>query len=138
VILALLEAGKFLKVPFHLGITATAPGFYGAQGRQVPGFPLRYPNLLDDIAKLGVVNFEMETSTLLTLASLAKVRAGAVCAIYANRPNNTFITPEDKDQAELNCIHAGLTAIQFLYRLDCLRKEQQDPSLLPLIPLLTK
>lgn len=138
VVLALSEACKHLEVPFHRGITATAPGFYGAQGRIVPGFTPRYPNIMEDLAKLGIMNFEMETSTLLTLSSLAQVRAGSVCAIYANRYQNAFVSPEQKDKAEWNCIQAGLTAVQFLYRVDQMRQKQQDPTWLPIVPLLQK
>ena len=29
----------------HVGLTATAPGFYGAQGRPIPQLPIRYPDL---------------------------------------------------------------------------------------------
>jgi uridine phosphorylase len=132
VVMALVEACKSLKFPFHVGITATAPGFYGAQGRKVPGFPPRYPHMVEDLVQLGVLNFEMETSALLTLASLGKVRAGAVCAIYADRSQNAFVSPQDKDEAEQRCIHAGLAAMKFLYRLDLLRKTKKDSQWLPL------
>ena len=46
------------------------------------------------LGRMGVANMEMETSTLFTLATLAGVRAGAVCAIFANRPRGTFIEPD--------------------------------------------
>ncbi len=136
VVIALNEACKTLKVRYHTGLTATAPGFYGAQGRKVPGFQPRYPNIMEDMANLGVVNFEMETSALFTLAHLGKVRAGAVCAIYANRTQNVFVSPEEKDAAELNCIRTGLTAIRFLFRLDQIRIEKKDPQWWPLASLL--
>lgn len=136
VVMALSEACKNLDVRYHTGLTATAPGFYGAQGRKVPGFQPRYPNIMEEMANLGVVNFEMETSALFTLAHLGKVRAGAVCAIYANRTQNVFVSPEQKDAAELNCIRAGLTAIRFLSRLDQIRAEKKDPQWLPLASLL--
>lgn len=135
VVLALIEACKSLSVKFHLGITATASGFYGAQGRNIPGFPPRYPSLLDDLARIGVMNFEMETSTLLTLASLAKIRAGTVCAIYANRAHDSFIPADCKEKAELDCIHAGLAAAEWLYRLDKKREGQKSGHWLPFTSL---
>ena len=67
------------------GITATAPGFYGAQGRPIPQLPIRYPDLADEMTRQRVLNFEMEASALLVLAGLAGCRAGVVCAVYANR-----------------------------------------------------
>ena len=35
-------------------MTATAPGFYGAQGRPIPQLPLRYPDLAERLAAQGV------------------------------------------------------------------------------------
>ena len=52
-----------------VGLTATAPGFYGAQGRPIPQLPIRYPDLAAELAAQGVVNFEMEASALLVLAA---------------------------------------------------------------------
>ena len=42
---ALLEAAARTGQRAHLGLTATAPGFYGAQGRPIPHLPLRFPDL---------------------------------------------------------------------------------------------
>jgi uridine phosphorylase len=114
VIKALKEASKELNVKGHLGITATAPGFYGAQGRKVAGFPLRHPDMIDYFREIGVLNFEMETSTLLTLANMKKFRAGSICAVYADRYHYKFIASPLKEQAELNCIKTGLKAVEIL------------------------
>jgi uridine phosphorylase len=65
-----------------------------------------------------VANFEMESSTLFTLASLAGLRAGTVCAVYANRPAGTFISPDAKPAAEARAIEVGLETIDFLARMD--------------------
>ena len=118
VLLALIEAAAANKVPHHVGLTATAPGFYGAQARKVPGFPPRDPELPAKLDAMGVSNFEMETSCLFTLATLRGLRAGAVCAIFANRHQNEFIDSEKKDLAEQRCIEAGLTAFEVLARMD--------------------
>ncbi|MCK5579161.1 MAG: nucleoside phosphorylase [Planctomycetes bacterium] len=115
VVQALKEAVSSLKVKHHLGITATAPGFYGAQGRKVKGFPLRQPDMVDYFRRIGVLNFEMETSTLLTLANMRGFRAGSVCSVYADRYHYKFISPTLKNKAELNCIRTGLKAIQTLH-----------------------
>ena len=57
----------------HVGITATAPGFFGAQGRPIPQLPIRYPDLADEMARQRVLNFEMEASALLVLAGLGRL-----------------------------------------------------------------
>jgi len=90
VLMALVAAAESVKAPYQVGLTATAPGFYGAQCRQVEGFPLRDPGLIDSLARQGVLNYEMETSALFSLACLGGFRAGSVCAVYAQRPAGKF------------------------------------------------
>lgn len=114
VINALKQSAESLKCKWYMGITATAPGFYGAQGRKVNGFPLRHPDMVDYFREIGVLNFEMETSTLLTLANMRGFRAGSVCTVYADRYRYKFISPQLKDKAELNCIKTGLKAVELL------------------------
>ena len=79
VVQALITAARQKKIAHHVGLTATAPGFYGAQGRKVPGFMPRDPELPDKLAAQGVANFEMESSALFILSTLAGFRAGTVC-----------------------------------------------------------
>ena len=114
VVMSLLWAAEQAKVPHHLGITATASGFYGAQGREVPGFHPRDPHIETRLSKEGVSNLEMESSTLLTLSTVRGFRAGAVCAVYANRVDNSFIADADKPVAEGNCVKVGLEALLHL------------------------
>ncbi|MEZ6189283.1 MAG: nucleoside phosphorylase [Planctomycetota bacterium] len=122
VVLALLEAAKGVEDRrVHAGITATACGFYGPQGRKIPGFPPRYPDMPETLAGYGVKNLEMEASLLFTLCSLRGLRVGAVCAVYANRGADTFVDTSVKDRAEAACIDAGLAAFEVLRRMDAAR-----------------
>lgn len=120
-VLALAAAADADGHRFHVGITATAPGFYGAQGRKIPGFMPREPEIVSRLASQGVKNLEMETSCLLTLAALRGFPAGAVCATYATRHDNVFITPSQKDAAELACITTGLGALHTLSAMESAR-----------------
>jgi uridine phosphorylase len=115
---ALVEAAHRLGHTAHLGITATAPGFYGAQGRQLNQLPIRFPDFADEMARQGVVNFEMEASALLVLAMLAGCRAGVVCTAYAQRVSGTFVHGEQAEQAEAACIDTGLEALSLLAEMD--------------------
>jgi uridine phosphorylase len=115
---ALVEAAHRLGHRAHVGITATAPGFYGAQGRPIPQLPIRFPDLADDMTRQGVTNFEMEASALLVLAGLAKCRAGVVCTAYAQRVSGAFVQGEQKEQAESACIETGLEALRLLAEMD--------------------
>jgi uridine phosphorylase len=65
----------------------------------------------------------MEASGLLTLAAVRGFRAGAVCAVYANRPHDRFIPAEKKDAAEGAAIDTGLEALLALHRMDEARGE---------------
>lgn len=117
-VLALVEAADRLGHRAHVGITATAPGFFGAQGRPVDRLPIRYPDLAAELTRQRVLNFEMEASAVLTLASLAGCRAGVVCAVYAQRNEGTFVGDEQKDRAEADCVETGLEALAILADLD--------------------
>jgi uridine phosphorylase len=123
-VLCLAQAAEEIGARCHVGVTATAPGFYGAQGRPVPGFPPRNPAVVEDLARQGVLNLEMETSCLLTLASLKGFRAGAVCAVYASRAHGTFVDPAEKDAAEGSCIQVGLRALHLAAALKEARGER--------------
>ena len=117
-VVALVEAAERLGKRYHLGITATAPGFFGAQGRPIPQLPIRYPDLAEDMARQRVMNFEMEASALLVLAGLAGCRAGVVCAVFAQRSTGDFVTGDARDAAERNCVETGLEGLRILADMD--------------------
>ncbi len=71
------------------GITATAPGFYGPQGRELR-LRTRFPELYQKLESFeykghNITNFEMETSALFGLGKLLGHQTITVCAILANR-----------------------------------------------------
>ena len=117
-VIALIEAAERLGHRTHVGLTATAPGFFGAQGRPIPQLPIRYPDLAEDMARQRVMNFEMEASALLILASLARCRAGVVCAVYAQRTTGDFVEGAAKDAAEAACVETGLDSLVILAGID--------------------
>jgi uridine phosphorylase len=123
---ALLEAAHRLGVPAHCGITATAPGFFGPQGRPIPQLPIRFGDLAERLARQGVVNFEMEASALLTLATLAGCRAGVVCTVFAQRTTGAFVDPEQKVEAEGRVIETGLEALHVLAGMDAQRERSGE------------
>lgn len=116
--IALVRAAEEHGARYHVGVTATAPGFYGAQARHVPGFAPRDPTVVARLAQQGVKNLEMETSCLLTLAALRGLRAGAVCAIYATRYEGAFIQADAKARAEDAVVSVGLGALHHLARME--------------------
>jgi uridine phosphorylase len=122
---ALVEAAAGLGHRAHVGVTATAPGFFGAQGRPIPQLPIRYPDLAAEMARQRVLNFEMEASALLVLATLARCRAGVVCAVYAQRSTGDFATEEARDRAEAACVETGLEALRILAVME---RQKRDAS----------
>ncbi len=99
VVLALIEACEKLKFKYHLGITASTDAFYVGEGRE--GFQgyiqSKHKNILPDLQKAKVVNLEMETSLIFTLANLYNLRAGAICAVFDNLLTNKWAVKGEKD-----------------------------------------
>ena len=124
-VLALIEAAQRLGHRYHVGITATAPGFFGAQGRPIPQLPIRYPDLAEEMARQRVLNFEMEASALLVLAHLAGCRAGVVCAVYAQRTTGDFVVDEARQRAEAACVETGLEGLRILAAMERQKREAQ-------------
>ena len=122
-VVALVEAADRLGHRAHVGITATAPGFFGPQGRPIPQLPIRYPDFAEELARERVLNFEMEASALFVLAGLARCRAGVICAAFAQRVTGDFATGAVKERAELDCVETGLEALAVLAEMD--RQKQQ-------------
>jgi uridine phosphorylase len=118
VVWALEAACRQTGAPYHVGMTATASGFYAPQGRAMRTLPVRYPDLAEELRRQRVANLEMESSALFVLAGLAGLRAGTVCAAYAQRVDGTFLEGAAKEAAEARCIDVGLAGIHLLWAID--------------------
>ena len=102
VVAALVAAAERLGHDYHVGLTMSADAFYAGQARtgfegfEAPGSD----TLLEELRAANVLNVEMEAAAVLTLASLYGLRAGAVCAVYADRTSGTFeVTGEGRAAA---------------------------------------
>ena len=86
--------------PFAVaGITATAPGFYGPQGRFLR-LPLTDPDMIKKLQSFSyhghrIINFEMETSALYGLGALMGHEMVTICALIANRATGQY-NPDHK------------------------------------------
>ncbi|MDO5348491.1 MAG: nucleoside phosphorylase [Lachnospiraceae bacterium] len=131
--LALIQAAEHLGYPYHVGIGYTAGSFFCGQGRPgYKGYSQSFMNdILPDMKAAGVLNFEMEAATVLTISSLYGMRAGAIFTVVANRVNNSF--QYDNSTVDHNIEVANL-AMQILW--DWEKKKQKTgkayffPSLL--------
>jgi len=116
---ALATVAAKRRYPYVLGITASASGFFGPQGREIPGLPITVPMLQEHLAKLDinglkVVNIEMESSLLFHLARSLNYRACTICPVVANRPMGTFL--EDYSEEEEHALKVALIALREVYR----------------------
>ena len=90
------------------GVTISASGFYGPQGRVVR-IPLAMPDMLETFesfhfGEYRITNFEMESSALAGLAAHLGHNAGTVCCIIANRhlkSSNTNYVPRIEELIRL-------------------------------------
>jgi uridine phosphorylase len=84
--------------------------FYAAQSRPAFGGYLGLDaDRVERLTAMGVLNFEMEAATVLTLCSLFGLRGGAACVVVADRVRNEW-RPEGADEA-LARLGAETTAI---------------------------
>jgi uridine phosphorylase len=103
VLLALIEAAETLGVRYHVGVTVTTSDFYSGQGRPITHASGQV-EFVERFRRLGALNFEMECATLFVVSSLLNLRAGAVCAVFADRVHNVFDEGAgEEDAARVAC-----------------------------------
>ena len=107
-----VQAGQRLIDAFRdctvKGVTISAQGFYGPQGRVVR-LPLAMPDMLETFesfrfGEYRITNFEMESSAVAGLAAHLGHEAGTVCCAIANRylkDSNTNYKPRVRQLVEL-------------------------------------
>jgi len=88
------ELYEKFSIGFEKGITATAPGFYAPQGRQVRA-KTKFKKLITTLSNFKsdqnrITNLEMETAGIYGLAKILGHRAISFNAILANRASGEF------------------------------------------------
>lgn len=129
VVLALIEAAEILGAGYHVGITASTDSFYVGQGR--PGYRDYMPPWSRDLVRIlrdsGVANFEMEAATIFTLSNIYGARAGAVCAVIANRETGEFVPDAGVD----TMIRVADEAVRILSEWDSIKQRTGKRHLYP-------
>jgi uridine phosphorylase len=131
VVLALVTAAKALapslSCDYHVGITASTDTFYQGQERS-GGFPRYVPlhlrGMTEEWRRLHVLNYEMESSTLLTLCSAFALRGGCVTGVINNRSTDEAggtITPDNLRLGEEHALRVGIRAMEILIAGDEVR-----------------
>jgi len=114
---ALIEGAKMTGIPFYKGITASSDTFYPGQERYDTFSKYVIKDLQGSLAewqKLHILNFEMESATLFTIANAFGLKAGCISSVIVNRTSGE--TPDDKvlAQAEQNLASAVNYALSIL------------------------
>jgi uridine phosphorylase len=102
------ELGELYKDARYHGNTATFPGFYAPQGRQLRLKALD-DQFLETLNDLGITNFEMETSAIYAFSKLLGHKAITVNNVIANRRRGEFSA--DHHASEKNLIEWVLERI---------------------------
>jgi len=114
---ALVKAAHKSRVRYHVGITASSDTFYPGQERydSFTGYvPKRFQGSMKEWQRLNVLNYEMESSAVLTLCSAMGLRGGCVCGVIINRTVKDKITEEALKVAEVNAIKVAVASLEYL------------------------
>lgn len=134
VLLALVEAAESLGVRYWVGLTYSTDSFYLGQGRPgFNGYTSEYSErIVERLRKLRIINMEMESSTLFTLAGIYGARAGAIFAAIANRATGEFV-PSDEFEASgvRTMVKVADEAVRILYEWDAKKAELNKPYFYP-------
>ncbi|NKB24280.1 MAG: uridine phosphorylase [Kiritimatiellae bacterium] len=128
IVSALVDTVKMTDHSFHIGITWSVDGFYarnkviGKDEKLLPmsfqGYQQSWMNpLVEDMKQAKVLNVEMESSTILTLANLFGLRAGCICTVSDRTPWSGPGQDVIKlDQNIQGAIEVATTAMMKLYK----------------------
>jgi uridine phosphorylase len=128
VVAALVEACEEINAPYHVGVSCTTASWYCGQGR--PGFggytQSFVENKIPDLQRARVLNFDMESAAIFTLANLYGLRAGTICTAIANR-----VTDEFRFVGMDNCTKAANLAVTILHSWDQAREARKKRHFYP-------
>ena len=114
---ALVASAVDSGVAHRVGITASSDTFYPGQERYetVSGFVIsRFRQSAEEWQNLGVLNYEMESATLLTMCATNGWRAGCVAGVLVNRHDQERPSHEIIANVEASAIKVVLGAARRL------------------------
>lgn len=120
---SLIDAAKTVMPPlkhrFHVGITASTDTFYQGQERResfLHYVPRTFQGLTEELRQLHVLNYEMESATLLTLCNAFGLRGGCVTGVIGNRATDEKITAAALRKGEEHAILVAIKAMELLIK----------------------
>jgi uridine phosphorylase len=113
---ALVRGAKAVGVRCHVGVTASSDTFYPGEERtdSFRKYTIkRFQGSTKEWQALNVLNYEMESSTVLTLTASMGLKGGCVTGVI-NRAGGKTITKADLKAGEGNVIKAAVAALNYL------------------------
>jgi uridine phosphorylase len=117
--LAMKQAALDEGAVVHTGVTASSDTFYPGQerydtfsGRVVK----RFQGSMQEWQDMGVLNFEMESATLLTMCASSGLKAGCVAGVIINRTQQEIPDHNKMQQVESLSIKTVIRAAQTLLK----------------------
>ncbi|MDG6881780.1 Uridine phosphorylase [Phocoenobacter uteri] len=112
---AMYEAAKGCEYPTYIGVTASSDTFYPGQerydtytGRVWKDYQGNFKLWQD----LGVMNFEMESATLYTMAHALGLKAAMVSGVIVNRTQKEIPNEEDAKTVEVRSVTATIEGLK--------------------------
>lgn len=109
---ALVEAARDLKVPWHLGLTASVDTFYEGQERTGssanPHLLRRLQGITEEYRRLNILNYEMEAATLFKMAGVYGFAAACICGVLADRSESEKVDMARKEEAVQHAVAVAL------------------------------
>jgi uridine phosphorylase len=119
VVAAAIGAARALGIPCRAGVSASCDTFYPGQERydSYSGYvPRRFQGATEEWRRLHVLNYEMESSTVLTLTAAMGLRGGCVAGVILNRATSETVSAADHARGESNVVRVATAAIAVLAR----------------------
>jgi len=114
---AMVAACRDAGIEPHVGITASSDTFYPGQERYdtVSGRVTRqFKGSMKQWQELGVLNYEMESSTLFTMCASQGWRAACVAGVIVNRTQQEIPDETTMKKTEINAISIVISAAKSL------------------------
>lgn len=116
VVEALIKGAKTAEIRYHVGVTASSATFYPGEERTdaFRKYILReFRGATEEWRKLGVLNYEMESATLLTMTASMGLRGGCVTGVV-NKGSTGKVTPSSLKKGQNNAIVTAVAALSYL------------------------
>ena len=116
---ALYKAAKDNGSTVHVGVTASCDTFYPGQERYdtyTGRVVRRFKGSMKEWQEMGVMNYEMESATLLTMCASQGLRAGMVAGVIVNRTQQEIPDAELLKKTENNALGIVIEAARTLMK----------------------